>query len=334
MALHGNHVAISTQKMVIEQLKKKRTADFNAEWKDLSKKITDFSPFEQFFKNESKNRYNNVYLRDETRVTLKTGEYIHASYIQSTPEGQKLIAAQAPLQTTTEEFWQMALQQKCQKIIMLCRVVEDGKIKSQQYWPKAAGETLYFEKIDVQNINVLQKIYKIGGKREVIKETKIFITDSKTKEFLHSLIHVQYENWQDFSIPAVTNPIIDLYHSHFRTNKSGSMIVHCSAGIGRTGCFVGAFFAYELFSSSQLTSVKNQMSTAKVIKKRIAAVSKLREQRVQAVQTASQYVFLHILFIDLIQPNIEEDLSQLKERFMTIAKRAAEVEKKRRQQKS
>uniref|UniRef100_A0A914QKA1 Protein tyrosine phosphatase n=1 Tax=Panagrolaimus davidi TaxID=227884 RepID=A0A914QKA1_9BILA len=111
-------------------------------------------------------QYNNVYLRDETRVTLKNGEYIHASYIQSTPEGQKLIAAQAPLQTTTEEFWQMALQQKCQKILMLCRVVEDGKIKSQQYWPKAAGETLYFEKIDIQNINVLQKTYKIGGKRE------------------------------------------------------------------------------------------------------------------------------------------------------------------------
>uniref|UniRef100_A0A914Q8P8 protein-tyrosine-phosphatase n=1 Tax=Panagrolaimus davidi TaxID=227884 RepID=A0A914Q8P8_9BILA len=99
------------------------------------------------------------------------------------------------------------------------------------------------------------------------------------------------------------------------------MVVHCSAGIGRTGCFVGAFFAYELFSSSQLTSVKN-------------AVSKLREQRVQAVQTASQYVFLHILLIDLIHPNIEEDLSELKEKFMKTAKRAAEVEKKRRQQKS
>uniref|UniRef100_A0A914Q2P4 Tyrosine-protein phosphatase domain-containing protein n=1 Tax=Panagrolaimus davidi TaxID=227884 RepID=A0A914Q2P4_9BILA len=66
----------------------------------------------------------------------------------------------------------------------------------------------------------------------------------------------------------------------------------------------------------------------------MGAVSKLREQRVQAVQTASQYVFLHILLIDLIQPNIEEDLSELKEKFMKIAKRAAEVEKKRQQQKS
>uniref|UniRef100_A0A914R4U9 protein-tyrosine-phosphatase n=1 Tax=Panagrolaimus davidi TaxID=227884 RepID=A0A914R4U9_9BILA len=142
--------------------------------------------------------------------------------------------------------------------------------------------------------------------------------NSKSGKFLHYVIHVHHRSWPDLGVPKLTQPIIDIYNEYVDPSvaKKLPVAVHCSAGIGRTGCFIAAYICFLQFKASRLVSVKS-------------AICNIRRMRGRAVQKSSQYFFLHLLLVEMIENFNGQDLSKVKSKFYYILKVVQEKEAKK-----
>ncbi|XP_055438541.1 tyrosine-protein phosphatase non-receptor type 11-like isoform X4 [Bubalus kerabau] len=197
--------------------------------------------------NKPKNRYKNILPFDTTRVILHDvddrvpgADYINANYIRSDPEekpghglGKVYIATQGCLPTTVAAFWAMVHQENTHVIVMTTREVERGRNKCFRYWPELHGSQEYGH-LHVCNMA------EHWAQGYCVRELQVWRPDQE--ESPHTVKHYQYFSWPDHGVPAEPTGVLSFLEEVNRTQSSmpgaGPMVVHCSAGIGRTGTII------------------------------------------------------------------------------------------------
>ncbi|RCN46094.1 Protein-tyrosine phosphatase [Ancylostoma caninum] len=230
------------------------------------------SPYkrEAFDLHMDKNRYRDVTCNDYTRVVLNDGkgsDYIHANYIKGAPLVCNFICTQGPLPETIIDFWRMVWMEKVSHIIMLCGVKEGGKVKCEQYWPDENGEKMTLE-------DFLIKTMKVNNSDPHVTRTTIQLQQGSER---HYLKHHRWKTWPDRNVPKSLLAVFRILHQ-VRNSKS-PIVVHCSAGIGRTGSLV----AIEM--GLQCLLAGTTLDLLKICKR-------LRDQRMHSVQVEIQYVYV------------------------------------------
>uniref|UniRef100_H2SW25 protein-tyrosine-phosphatase n=1 Tax=Takifugu rubripes TaxID=31033 RepID=H2SW25_TAKRU len=262
--------------------------------------------------NKSKNRYKNILPFDTTRVEimetdsdLPGSDYINANYIRVSRfegrhvnEGKVFIATQGCLQNTVIDFWKMVYQENTHVIVMTTKEVERGRNKCVRYWPDLHG-TKEFGKVLVRNVDERPAQDYILRKLEV------------TPGNLY-IWHYQYLSWPDHGVPNDPGGVLWFLEEVNRTQSTipdtGPIIVHCSAGIGRTGTIIVIDILIDVINRQGLDCDIDIPKT----------IQRVREQRSGMVQTEAQYKFIYMAvqqYIDTAQKRLEEEQrNKLKER--------------------
>lgn len=239
--------------------------------------------------NRGKNRYNNILPYDASRVKLSNvdddpcSDYINASYIPGNNFRREYIATQGPLPGTKDDFWKMAWEQNVHNIVMVTQCVEKGRVKCDHYWP-ADQDSLYYGDL------ILQMLSESVLPEWTIREFRIC---SEEQLDVHRVIrHFHYTVWPDHGVPETTQSLIQFVRTvrDFvnRSPGSGPTVVHCSAGVGRTGTFVALDRILQQLDSKDSVDI-------------YGAVHDLRLHRVHMVQTECQYVYLHQCVRDVLR---------------------------------
>lgn len=239
--------------------------------------------------NRGKNRYNNILPYDASRVKLcnvdddPCSDYINASYIPGNNFRREYIATQGPLPGTKDDFWKMAWEQNVHNIVMVTQCVEKGRVKCDHYWP-ADQDPLYYGDL------ILQMVSESVLPEWTIREFKIC---SEEQLDAHRLLrHFHYTVWPDHGVPETTQSLIQFVRTVRdyinRSPGAGPTVVHCSAGVGRTGTFVALDRILQQLDSKDSVDI-------------YGAVHDLRLHRVHMVQTECQYVYLHQCVRDVLR---------------------------------
>ncbi|KAM6972081.1 protein tyrosine phosphatase receptor type Db [Aplochiton taeniatus] len=277
-------IPISELADTVERLKANDNLKFSQEYESID-------PGQQFTwensnleVNKPKNRYANVIAYDHSRVMLSAidgvpgSDYINANYIDGYRRQNAYIATQGSLPETFSDFWRLIWEQHTANIIMMTKLEEKSRVKCDQYWPTRGTETYgliqvtLLDTVELATYSVRTfALYKSGSneKREV-------------RQF-------QFTAWPDHGVPEHPTPFLAFLRRVKACNPpdAGPMVVHCSAGVGRTGCFV---------VMDAMTERIKQERTADVY----GHVTLMRSQRNYMVQTEDQYVFIHDALLEAV----------------------------------
>ncbi|XP_054645985.1 tyrosine-protein phosphatase non-receptor type 11b isoform X1 [Dunckerocampus dactyliophorus] len=273
--------------------------------------------------NKSKNRYKNILPFDTTRVEIRDmdpevpgSDYINANYIRVTgkhegsheegshvEESKVFIATQGCLQNTVNDFWKMVHQENTHVIVMTTKEMERGRSKCVRYWPKLHA-TMEFGRLQVRNLEERTAQDYILRKLEVTRLDR--------REPLRYIWHYQYLSWPDHGVPNEPGGVLWFLEEINRTQgtvpESGPIVVHCSAGIGRTGTIIVIDILIDVINRQGLDCDIDIPKT----------IQKVRQQRSGMVQTEAQYKFIYMAvqqYIDTAQKRLEEEQkSKVKER--------------------
>lgn len=228
--------------------------------------------------NECKNRYRDISPYDSTRVILKDsplGDYVNASFVNLEISGSKIInryiATQGPLSGTCEDFWQMIWEQNCSLIVMVTPLIERGRTKCSKYWPDIDYTENYGDKLSVTCVEE-------KGISPMIERTLCLSHISRDES--RNIIHIQYLAWPDHGVPEDATEFLDLIdkvRKHRPTNDT-PIIVHCSAGIGRTGVLM------LMETMMCLIEANEPVYPLEILKL-------MRDQRAMLIQTSNQFKF-------------------------------------------
>eukprot|EP00092_Neocalanus_flemingeri_P028210 GFUD01030634.1.p1 GENE.GFUD01030634.1~~GFUD01030634.1.p1 ORF type:complete len:437 (-),score=90.14 GFUD01030634.1:394-1647(-) len=237
--------------------------------------------------NKDRNRYKDMVPYDNNIVTLETktgsppSDYVSASWIQFKNFPQKFIACQAPKPDTFAIFWQLVFEQKVQVIVMITDLVEGNKVKAHKYWPDTDNRVLNLE----GGMKVKYLSHSYPG---TYYHRKLIITSQHG--VTHEVDQLQCTAWKDMAAPDDTKILLDLaYAIPALQDKQTPLLVHCSAGVGRTGTFVGF---YKLIEDIKNSRVK-EFSV-------FETVLEMRKCRKQMVQKDVQYIYLHKCLRDFV----------------------------------
>ncbi|XP_061001584.1 tyrosine-protein phosphatase non-receptor type 13 isoform X9 [Dama dama] len=231
--------------------------------------------------NRRKNRYKNILPYDATRVPLgDEGGYINASFIKI-PVGREefvYIACQGPLPTTVGDFWQMIWEQNSTVIAMMTQEVEGEKVKCQRYWPNVLGKsTMVSDRLRL----ALMRVQQLKG--FVVRA--MTLEDIQTGEVRH-ISHLNFTAWPDHDTPSQPDDLLTFISYMRHVHRSGPIITHCSAGIGRSGTLICIDVVLGLISQDLEFDISD-------------LVRCMRLQRHGMVQTEDQYIFCYqvILYV-------------------------------------
>ncbi|KAH0919968.1 hypothetical protein HID58_027628 [Brassica napus] len=245
--------------------------------------------------NYEKNRYTDVVPFDNNRVILNPCKdsrssadgYVNASLIKTTSSSasesvSEFIATQGPLPHTIEDFWEMVIQQHCPVIVMLTRLVDNYKtVKCGDYFP-AEDKPREFG-----NISVKTKWVKTTDAALLLRNLEVNHKETEDQQPM-SVLHIQYAEWPDHGVPKDTVAARGILKRLYQVPPSlGPIIVHCSAGIGRTGTYCA------IHNTIQRILV-GDMSALDLAK----TVTMFRRQRNGMVQTMDQYFFCYNAIVD------------------------------------
>ncbi|XP_055480647.1 receptor-type tyrosine-protein phosphatase C isoform X3 [Psammomys obesus] len=249
--------------------------------------------------NQNKNRYVDILPYDYNRVELSEvngdagSTYINASYIDGFKEPRKYIAAQGPRDETVDDFWRMIWEQKATVIVMVTRCEEGNRNKCAEYWPCMEEHTRAFRDV-VVTINEHKRCPDY-----IIQ--KLNITHKKEKATGREVTHIQFTSWPDHGVPEDPHLLLKLRRrvNAFSNFFSGPIVVHCSAGVGRTGTYIGIDAMLEGLEAEGKVDVYGY-------------VVKLRRQRCLMVQVEAQYILIHQALVEYNQfGETEVNLSEL-----------------------
>ncbi|KAI0221675.1 Receptor-type tyrosine-protein phosphatase T [Lamellibrachia satsuma] len=235
--------------------------------------------------NRPKNRFRNIWAYDTTRVVLEGDDdnptdYINANYITGYKDRKHAyVACQGPKDTTVADMWRMIWQLKASRIVMTTQLVDCGKTKCHIYWPATVGAQEEYDQFTVTT--VASEVYADYTIRTL---TVTYKGDSLT------VTHYQYTTWLDKGVPKYTYPLL-AFRRLIRScddRSTGPIIVHCSAGIGRTGTFIA------LDSLLDMGQAEGEVDV-------FGFVSQMRTERMHMIQTQGQYVFLYHALLDGLQ---------------------------------
>ncbi|XP_036356460.1 receptor-type tyrosine-protein phosphatase C isoform X2 [Octopus sinensis] len=232
----------------------------------------------QKLQNKKKNRFLNVLPFDHSRVQLDVidddpfTDYINANYITGYNQEKEYIACQGPLIHTVDDFWRMVWQENINLIVMLTLCEENGKHKCYPYWPKK-------EKLKVISRDLLLETDVVIN-HEYYNESSILVNMDEESRIVK---HLHFQKWPDFSAtvdPTVLINFIKIIRSHFTQSP---ILVHCSAGVGRTGTLIAVDYMMQYVRDHTLDDSVDLFSF----------VYKMRENRPQMVQNQDQYLLIN-----------------------------------------
>uniref|UniRef100_A0AAQ5Y7T3 protein-tyrosine-phosphatase n=1 Tax=Amphiprion ocellaris TaxID=80972 RepID=A0AAQ5Y7T3_AMPOC len=257
----------------------------------LSQEYESIDPSQQFTwehsnleVNKPKNRYANVIAYDHTRVILAPiegilgSDYINANYIDGYRKQNAYIATQGPLAETFGDFWRMVWEQRAASVVMMTRLEEKSRIKCDQYWPSRGTET--YGMIQVTLLDTMElatfcvrtfSLHKSGNSER--REVRQF----------------QFTAWPDHGVPEYPTPFLNFLRRVKACNPpdAGPIIAHCSAGVGRTGCFIVIDAMLERIRHERTVDIYGH-------------VTLMRSQRNYMVQTEDQYSFIHEALLEAV----------------------------------
>uniref|UniRef100_A0A8C7HIL9 protein-tyrosine-phosphatase n=1 Tax=Oncorhynchus kisutch TaxID=8019 RepID=A0A8C7HIL9_ONCKI len=228
--------------------------------------------------NRPKNRYTNILPYDFSRVKViylhndEGSDYINANYIPGYKSPREYIATQGPLPETRNDFWNMILQQKSHIIVMLTQCNERRRVKCDHYWP-FTDEPVTYGEISVEMLSESE------SPEWTIRNFRLGYADES-----QDVLHLNYTSWPDHGVPTVNaiDSILQFVHIvRQQANRTKEpIVVHCSAGVGRTGTFIALDRLMQHIREHEYTDI-------------LGMVSEMRSHRLSMVQTEEQYVFIH-----------------------------------------
>ncbi|XP_056437742.1 receptor-type tyrosine-protein phosphatase kappa isoform X5 [Gadus chalcogrammus] len=271
--------------------------------------------------NRTKNRYGNIIAYDHSRVILQpieddpSSDYINANYIDGYQRPSHYIATQGPVHETVYDFWRMAWQEQSACIVMVTNLVEVGRVKCYKYWPDDA-EVYGDFKVTFVEVEPLAE-YVV---RTFTLERRGFNEVREVKQF-------HFTGWPDHGVPYHATGLLSFIRRVKVSNppSAGPVVVHCSAGAGRTGCFIVIDIMLDMAEREGVVDIYN-------------CVKALRSRRINMVQTEEQYIFIHdaileaclcgetaipvcefkAAFYELIRIDSQTNSSHLKDEFQTL----------------
>ncbi|XP_067368925.1 receptor-type tyrosine-protein phosphatase C-like isoform X4 [Channa argus] len=259
--------------------------------------------------NASKNRYVDILPYDYNRVQLTSGngeagcDYINASFIDGYKESKKYIAAQGPKEDTVSDFWRMIWEQQSSIIVMVTRCEEGNRVKCAQYWPSPDRETEIYEEF----------IVKLTSEDHCPDYTirHLSLTNKREKNSEREVTHIQFLSWPDHGVPGEPQLLLKLRRrvNAFKNLFSGPIVVHCSAGVGRTGTYMSIDAMMEGLEAEGRVDIYGY-------------IVKLRKQRCLMVQVEAQYILIHQALLEHNQfgeteiplPELHSAMSTLKQK--------------------
>uniref|UniRef100_A0A6Q2YBY3 Receptor-type tyrosine-protein phosphatase kappa n=1 Tax=Esox lucius TaxID=8010 RepID=A0A6Q2YBY3_ESOLU len=282
----------------------------SASW-DVAKKET----------NRTKNRYGNIIAYDHSRVILQpmeddpSSDYINANYIDGYQRPSHYIATQGPVHETVYDFWRMVWQEQSACIVMVTNLVEVGRVKCYKYWPDDA-EVYGDFKVTFVEVEPLAE-YVV---RTFTLERRGFNELREVKQF-------HFTGWPDHGVPYHATGLLSFIRRVKISNppSAGPIVVHCSAGAGRTGCYIVIDIMLDMAEREGVVDIYN-------------CVKALRSRRINMVQTEEQYIFIHdaileaclcgetaipaceykAAYYDMIRIDSQSNSSHLKDEFQTL----------------
>ncbi|KAI8121523.1 Tyrosine-protein phosphatase Lar [Lucilia cuprina] len=268
----------------VERLKANDNQKFSQEYESIEpgQQFTwDNSNYEY---NKPKNRYANVTAYDHSRVILPLmdgvvgSDYINANYCDGYRKHNAYVATQGPLQETIADFWRMCWELKTTTIVMMTRLEERTRIKCDQYWPTRGTETYgqmfvtitETQELSTYSIRTFQVVRQGFNERREIKQ-------------------LQFTAWPDHGVPDHPAPFLQFLRRcrALTPPDSGPVVVHCSAGVGRTGCYIVIDSMLERMKHEKIVDIYGHVTC-------------LRAQRNYMVQTEDQYIFIHDAILEAI----------------------------------
>ncbi|KAM4641072.1 receptor-type tyrosine-protein phosphatase F isoform 3-T4 [Discoglossus pictus] len=234
--------------------------------------------------NKPKNRYANVIAYDHSRVILTSvdgvpgSDYINANYIDGYRKQNAYIATQGPLPETLSDFWRMVWEQRTNTIVMMTRLEEKSRVKCDQYWPSRGSET--YGMIQVTLLDTVELA------TYTVRTFALYKNGSSEKREIRQF---QFMAWPDHGVPEYPTPILAFLRRVKACNPTdaGPMVVHCSAGVGRTGCFIVIDAMLERVKLEKTVDVYGHVTC-------------MRSQRNYMVQTEDQYIFIHEALLEAV----------------------------------
>ncbi|UJR36649.1 hypothetical protein I4U23_029366 [Adineta vaga] len=277
--------------------------------------------------NRIRNRFRNILPYDETRVVLRNytaTDYMNGNRIRTPSEGfgREYIATQGPLPATINDFWHMIQQESVKCIVMITRETEGTKNKCARYWPELHAVkqygTIIVENISETNygppqlMNTSARSHRVLPSQASVDDDccyrlrilRITTEDRRTWD----IFHWQYLAWGDHDIPLITNQrdntqltiLLDFFERITRSSpigiamNSSPMIVHCSAGIGRSGATITIDI---ILNRIRMEGLDIEIDIPNLVKH-------IRSQRSGLVQTERQYELIYRVveyFVEKIQ---------------------------------
>ncbi|XP_071026176.1 receptor-type tyrosine-protein phosphatase S isoform X4 [Oncorhynchus clarkii lewisi] len=236
--------------------------------------------------NKPKNRYANVIAYDHSRVILApiegiTGsDYINANYIDGYRKQNAYMATQGPLPETFGDFWRMVWEQRAATVVMMTRLEEKSRIKCDQYWPSRGTETY-----GMTQVTLLDTIELATFCVRTFSLHKVRNGSSEKRE----VRQFQFTAWPDHGVPEYPTPFLAFLRRVKTCNPpdAGPIIAHCSAGVGRTGCFIVIDAMLERIKHEKTVDIYGH-------------VTLMRSQRNYMVQTEDQYSFNHDALLEAV----------------------------------
>ncbi|NP_001081987.1 protein tyrosine phosphatase receptor type F L homeolog precursor [Xenopus laevis] len=240
--------------------------------------------------NKPKNRYANVIAYDHSRVILTSvdavpgSDYINANYIDGYRKQNAYIATQGPLPETITDFWRMMWEQRTATIVMMTRLEEKSRVKCDQYWPSRGSETYGMIQVTLMDTVELATY--------TVRTFTVYKNGSNEKRDVRQF---QFMAWPDHGVPEYPTPILGFLRRVKACNPpdAGPMFVHCSAGVGRTGCFIVIDAMLERVKLEKTVDIYGHVTC-------------MRSQRNYMVQTEDQYIFIHEALLEAVMCGVTE----------------------------
>uniref|UniRef100_U5EPN3 Tyrosine-protein phosphatase non-receptor type 9 n=1 Tax=Corethrella appendiculata TaxID=1370023 RepID=U5EPN3_9DIPT len=287
-----------TIEQIVQMVKERGRHGLIKEYADIKARAPDGTFNHAKLRNNlAKNRYTDVLCYDHSRVILSqdnddpTSDYINANFVDGYKQKNAYISTQGPLPKTAYDFWRMVWEQHCLVIVMTTRVMERGRVKCGQYWEPVEGNISEYGNYIVTTVSM--------ETNEDYTVAELELKNLKTDE-TRNVSHWQFTSWPDYGVPASAMAMLnflqrvrekqqimvqslgDLWAGHPR---GPPIVVHCSAGIGRTGTFITLDICISRLEDVGTVDIKG-------------TVEKIRSQRAYSIQMPDQYVFCHLALIE------------------------------------